>query len=314
MGKKSSLIENPTVTKIIAFCLALILWFFVSGDRQGLEYQVYEMRRSFENIPLGLRNLGDDLVVTEMTGEVTIVLQGLQTAFDGLTPADLEVYIDLSGKKTGRHEMLINAVAPPGMSVVRIDPSRTTVTLEELIALQLPVEAELHGENASGMIVDSIFFEPQQIFIQGSRRNVEQTTRVVFYLDIETSDVVLRRNVRLYPLNSLGDLVVDVSISPEYVDVEANFVFPVKEVPIEPVLRESGSETENIEIYPSVITVQGPQDLIREITTILTEEIDPRKWENGAAEDVPLIFPPGITSPYDIETVRVWITFAETIN
>ena len=79
--------ENRNILKVLAFLLALILWFFVTGDRQELGL---ETRRSFDNIPLACRNLGQDLVIVEMNEEVTLSLQGLPQAFDGLTPAALE--------------------------------------------------------------------------------------------------------------------------------------------------------------------------------------------------------------------------------
>ncbi|HPU36336.1 MAG TPA: hypothetical protein PLA91_06025, partial [Bacillota bacterium] len=85
----------------------------MTGDRQDLGL---ETRRSFNNIPLTCRNLGQDLAIVEMNEEVTLSLQGLPQAFDGLTPADLEAYVELSGKREGRHEVRINAVAPQGLS------------------------------------------------------------------------------------------------------------------------------------------------------------------------------------------------------
>jgi len=307
MEKKPSLIDNPNFTKVLAFFLALILWFFVSGDRQNTENQVYETRRSFENIPIGLRNLGDDLIVTDMVGEVSIFLQGLQPSFDGLTPANLEAYVDLSGKKEGRYMVRVGAVAPPGMSVVRITPASVQVVIEDLISLQMPVEAELQGENISGMIPYEIHFDPQQIFIQGSRLNVDRIARVVFYLDIEEADALLRESVRLYPLDEAGNLVSEVNVSPEHVDVEVVFAYPVKDVPVEAVIRRSNIVAENIQIQiePPSFTLHGPQSILDEVTVIYTEEIDLRGWENGATREIPIILPEGIMSYHYNETVFV---------
>ena len=312
MEKKPSLIDNPNITKILAFFLALILWFFVSGDRQNTENQVYETRRSFENIPIGLRSLGDDLIVTDMVGEVSIFLQGLQPSFDGLTPADMEAYIDLSGKKEGRHVVRVGAVAPPGMSVVRIIPASVDVTIEDLISLQMPVEVELQGENINGMIPIEIHFEPQQIFIQGSRQNVDRIARVIFYLDIEAADALLRESVQLCPFDAAGNLIGEVNISPDYVDVEAIFAYPVKEVPVEAVFGNSSFVMENVQIQiePSSITLQGPQVLLDEVTVIYTEDIDLRGRESGTTKEIPLIFPEGITSYYINEVVFVRVIMA----
>lgn len=304
MQKKKSLIENPTFTKILSFFLALILWFFVSGDRE--DTLGIETRRTFEEIPLVCRNLGDDLVVVEMVDNVTISLQGVQSAFDGLTPADLEAYVDLTGKKEGRHELRINATAPPGMSIVRIEPASTIIVLEDLIALQMPVQGEFRGKNKSGMVIDKTTFEPEQVFVQGPRHKVDLTEQVVFYLDIETATGVIRESLPLYPVDNIGRIVKGVTVSPEFVNIEVSFVLPQKELAVEAVLEDNGLEIETINIDPPVVAVKGPQDLLDGISVILTEEIDLKEWESGMTKEVPLVFPDGIT-PLKDETVLVTI-------
>ena len=143
MGMMSKIIESRNFAKIISFFLALILWFFVSGDSQ--EALGLEARRSFGNIPLSYRNLGEDLVIINMDHSITLSLQGVPQAFDGLTPAHLEAYVDLGGKKEGRHEVRINAEAPRGLSVVSIEPARATIILENLITKQMNVKGSLEG-------------------------------------------------------------------------------------------------------------------------------------------------------------------------
>ena len=308
--KKMSFTESPTFTKILSFFLALILWFFVAGDSQNTLGT--EMRRTFEEIPLACRNLGDDLVVVEMVDSVKVTLQGIQPAFDGLTPADLEAYINLNGKKEGWHEVRIEAAAPPGMSIVRIEPARTIVVLEDLIALQMPVEPEFRGENRSGMIIDEMGFEPEQVFVQGPRNKVDLTKRVIFYLDIETAKGPVRESVHLYPVDSIGRIVNGVTVSPEYVNVEVSFAFPRKDLSIEPVLDENGLEVETIDIEPPVVAVQGPKNLLEDINVIFTEEIVLKGWESGMAKEIPLVFPEGVRPVIsDNDTVLVRVFFAE---
>ncbi len=310
MEKKNSLFENLTFTKVLSFFLALILWFFVAGDRQETDIPVYEMRRTFEEIPLVFRNLGEDLVVVEMVDSVTISLQGAQPSFDGLTPADLEAYVDLNGKKEGRHEVRIKATAPPGMSIVRIEPFSTVIVLEDLIALQMPVQAQYQGENKSGMIVDEISFKPQHVFVQGSRNKVELTEQVVFYMDIEKATGIIQEKARLYPVDNMGRVIGGVTVSPEFVNIQASFDFPRKELPVKAALKNNGLEVESIDIEPAEVTVRGPKNLLEEASVIFTEEIDLKRLESGTAEEVLLVFPKGIT-PDNNDSVLVRIYFTQ---
>ncbi len=308
--KKNSFIESPTFTKILSFFLALILWFFVSGDNQGTLGT--EMRRTFEEIPLACRNLGDDLVVVDAVDSVKITLQGIQPVFDGLTPADLEAYINLNGRKEGRHEVRIDAAAPPGMSVVRIEPASSIVVLEDLIVLQMPVESEFHGENSSGMVVDKVFFQPEQVFVQGPRNKVDLTRKVVFYLDVKTAKGSIRKNVHLYPVDSIGRIVNEVTVSPEYADVEVGFALPQKDLSIEAVLDGNIQKVESINLEPSTVAVLGPKHLLEDIDVILTEKIPLKGWESGTDREVPLVFPEGIKPvANDMDTVQVRIFLVE---
>lgn len=299
--------ENPNFLKVVAFLLALILWFFVTGDRQDLGLEV---RRSFSNIPLTYRNLGQDLVVVGLEESVTLSLQGLPQAFDGLTPADLEAYVDLNGRQEGRHELRINATAPPGVSIVSIEPAKVSVLLEDLITRQISVEDELSGEPGGGMIVQDIKFEPTEVFIRGPRRRIELVEKVVFRLNISGKEENVIDSVRLYPLDSQGSFVQGITIIPESVEVQVTFALPQKELPVEPVFINDDREIESVIVEPSEVTVIGPRQLLEELNSIPTEEIDLNERDTVFTEEVSLVLPEGVIVAED-GRVRVRVYLAD---
>lgn len=297
--------DNPNFLKVVSFLLAVILWFFVTAERQDLGL---ETRRTFSNIPLTYRNLGQDLVVTGLEESVTLSLQGLPHAFDGLTPADLEAYVDLSGKGEGRHELRINAVAPPGLSIVSIEPARVTVTLEDLITRQISVQRELIGEPGGGMIVQAVEFNPTDVFIRGPRRKMELVEKVVFRLNISGATENIADSVKLYSLDAQGSFIQGITIIPESVEVRVTFTLPRKDLPVEPVFINNGREVEMVMVEPAEVTVTGPRQLLEELKRIPTEEIDLKGREGFFTEEVLLVLPEGITAiRHDRVMVRVYL-------
>jgi len=302
------LTDNPNFIKILSIFLALILWFFVTGERQ--DALGIEVRRTFSDIPLAYRNLGQDLAITGMQESVTLSLQGVPQAFDGLTPAHLEAYVDLNGKKEGHHEIRINAVAPRGVSIVSIAPAKVNIVLEDLITRQMTVESILQGKPGGGLIVDEVIFTPEEVFIRGPLPKVDLIDRVVFRLDISDAEENIVDSARLEPLDSRGNFIQGITITPEQVEVVVSFVLPQKDIPVEVSFLGDGDMVEAVIVDPSVVRVKAPGDLLESITVIYTEEIDPDGRDSPFSIDVPLIFPEGIVS-IDHDTVRVRIYFLD---
>ncbi len=275
MGKegKGGFFESTIFLKILSVFLALILWFFVAGDNQdalGLE-----VRRTFDNIPLSLRNIGADLVVTEAVDSVTLSLQGVPAAFDGLTPADLEAYVDLLNRREGWHELRVNASAPPGVSVVRIEPAKIRIYIDDLISRQMEVEGVFYGEPGRGLVILESSFEPRHVFVRGPRRKVDLTQQVVFRFDVQglTGDVVGYK-VPVFPLDSAANLVQGVTVVPEEVEVWVSLVMPEKEVPVVVSFLPEEAGAELLFVDPPLVKVRGPQRILQELEYVSTEEIN----------------------------------------
>lgn len=286
--------------------MALILWFFVAGDKQDMPSN--EMRLPFSDIPLTWRDLGEDLIVTEIDENVTLYLQGVRKAFEGLTPADLEAYVDLNGKKEGKHEVRINAIAPPGVNVVRIVPNRARVSLEDLVTKQIAIDYEVDGEPAHGLIVDTITLVTTDVFINGPRQKVGLIERVLFRVDVDEADQDFTQNAVLYPVDHQNDLVQGVNIRPETVEYKVNFTHPQKELPVKPAFVHDAGKVETVKIEPAVVTVKAPKHILENLTFIATEEIDLKEQGQGNefTIEVPLSFPKEVLAVSN-ETVRLHV-------
>src|SRR6056297_3514930 len=139
-----ALTEN-WILKILSLVFALILWFFVIGER-SVEVG-YRVPLELTNEPPGM------MVANEVPNLVDIRLSGPRTLLMNLSPADISISVDLSDLKPGltsfkRLEERLNI--PSGLKVTRLSPSFVDVKLERVTDKPVPVEVVLHGEPEEG--------------------------------------------------------------------------------------------------------------------------------------------------------------------
>jgi len=309
MRKKNRLLENKNFLRILALFLAVILWLFVAGDRQ--EVLGSEIRIAYSGIPLTWRNLGEDLEVMEIDESVTLSLQAPQQVFDGLTPADLEAYVDLEGKGEGRHEVRVKAFAPPGLNIVSIEPSTASVQIEEMVVRQMSVEGITSGDPPDGKVVSSIDFQPEEVFVRGSQQKVEEVEKVIFEVFLENMQDELITTSQLTALDRRGSPVENINILPgSEVRVQIEIMLPQKVVPVQAELVGNRELVDEIMVEPSTVEIQGPRSMLEDLEFIYTEEISLEGQEESFTKDVPLIFPEDI-SPVRQEEVRVRVQMQE---
>ncbi len=308
MRTRTKFTKSPAFLKILSLFLALILWFFIAGE--GEDVWGTQVRYTYSEIPLHARGLGEDLAVAEAEESVDITLQGFPQAFDGLTPADLEAYIELNGLEEGRHEVRIRADAPAGLSIVRISPSTTEVVLEEMVSKQISVESLQRGTPAEGMMLHQVDFDPEEVFVRGPRRNVQEVEKVVFPLDLEGAEEDLFFTATLYALDADGNQVEGVDIIPSSVEIMAEIGFSEERVSIVPQFTNNGDSVKSITLEYTEVLIRAPQEVLAGIDSINTETIDLSGRPTQFTEEVPLVFPDGVTSA-DREAVYVQILLYE---
>lgn len=177
--------ENWTL-KLISLVFALLLWFFIMGERRlEVSYRV----------PLELQNLPQELMVAnEIPGMVDVRVSGPRTLLMKVSPNDISITVDLTGLRPGltsfrRLEERLNL--PSGLRVTRLSPSFIDVRLERIQQKQVPIKISLTGEPMSGFEIGSVRAVPDHVVIEGAEtelKNVSDvTTEEVDLTDINSS-------------------------------------------------------------------------------------------------------------------------------
>ena len=164
--------ENWTL-KLISLIFALMLWFFIMGERRlEVNYRV----------PLELQNLPREMMIAnEIPSMVDVRISGPRTLLMKVSPNDISITVDLSGLRPGltsfrRLEERLNL--PSGLRVTRLSPSFVDVRLERVQQKTVPVTISLSGEPLGGFQVGSVRAVPDQVVIEGSEMELKNISNV----------------------------------------------------------------------------------------------------------------------------------------
>lgn len=255
--------ENMTL-KIVALGLAIIIWFVVVGEQKS------EVRLT---VPVELRNLPTDLEIVKSIGQVQVTLRGFSSFVKRLTPADIEVYVDLSNVARGINSFVLSADeirVPVGAIVTQVSPSQLEVFLDATTTKPIPVEAATRGKPADGYVVSSISIKPNVVSVIGAQNVLKNLTKVeteVVNLDNLTESITRKVKVKFSDttlrLEKKEEETVEVTIAIEPEMMSRFF----ENIPV----RIEGS-AQVLTVFPDTVTalIHGPK---LQISTLTSQDI-----------------------------------------
>lgn len=169
----SQLAEN-WILKLLSLVFALVLWFFVMGERR--QEIGFPVPLKLENIPKGL------MVANEVPNLVDVRISGPRTLLMNLSPQDISISVDLKNLKPGvtsfkRLDEKLNI--PSALRVTRVSPSFVDVKLERIKEKQVPVVATLEGEPMPGYKLTGTKLAPQKVTVVGAESELKDIRQVV---------------------------------------------------------------------------------------------------------------------------------------
>jgi len=168
----SQLSEN-WILKLLSLIFALVLWFFVMGERrQEIGFSV----------PLKLENIPQTLMVAnEVPNLVDVRISGPRTLLMNLSPQDISISVDLKDLKPGltsfkRLDEKLNI--PSALKVTRLSPSFVDVKLERIKEKQVPVVISVEGEPAAGFRLVETKLSPAKVVVVGAEGELKDIREV----------------------------------------------------------------------------------------------------------------------------------------
>lgn len=167
------LLTENWALKLLSLVFALILWFFVMGERK--------LERSYA-VPLEMKNVPAEMMVAnDVPSLVEVRISGPRTLLMNLHSEDLRIVIDLKDLSSGltsfrRLEERLNIPAP--LKVTRLSPSYIDVRMARVKVRAVPVKAILSGKPKAGFRVEKVVVSPAELEVEGAEEEVEALRQV----------------------------------------------------------------------------------------------------------------------------------------
>jgi YbbR domain-containing protein len=253
-------------TFLWAFALALAVWVaaVTSGDPD-------EVRSLPSAVHLDVVGQATDMVVsTDFPQQVNIRLRAPSSVWDRILadPSSVKAVLDISGLSQGDHIVDIQVqVSERPVRIVSVSPAQITLTLEPLQTRSLPVDLNLAGQVAVGYQVGEAVMEPAEVVIAGAKSAVDRAASARITASLDGLRESIDENLPVQILDTDGELVTRLSISPQNVRVTMNIGQQggYRDLAVKVVVRgqvASGYRLSNISVVPPVITVYSTDPAI----------------------------------------------------
>lgn len=293
-----SFAENLS-SALLALFLAVVVWVVAVYEKTPPRTQVFPTP-----IPIKILNLGENLVISgEVPTEAKLQVRALATTWEQLHTSSFELTLDLQGLTAGPHDVSVIAKAlDSGATILRVDPARVNVNLEELAERKVHVRAKVLDEESIPLGYTSRLPEitPEQVLVRGPKTAVAQVTEAVIELNIKNArDTVIKQDVPTL-LDGAGNKVQGLTISPATVTAKVAIERQVgyRDVTVRATTKGSpaaGYWISNIHVEPVLVTVYGGQSVIDALPGYLdTESIDVNKATQDVIKRVALSLPEGV--------------------
>jgi len=244
--------------KLLSLALAFAVWVSVTGDAGVVQ--------DF-SVPLDILLDDDAVLASTPPNTVTVRFRGSESLMRRLDPVPIAMRIDLRDSGHGERDVQLSdsdlAGLPRGVDVDFVEPDRLSLTLDQRLRRDLPVETTFLGQPPDGYAFYGEQINPERLWVEGPQAEVapiEVLRTSPIRLDQRTEPFVVR--VAAVPEGQHVRVVdprpVEIAVIVDAAPIERTF----EELPVR--LRGQGPRTTVLPREVSV-TLSGPPRLLDHI-------------------------------------------------
>jgi YbbR domain-containing protein len=207
--------------------------------------------------------------------------------------------------KTGNQTVHIDVTSPdPRIRILSYEPSYAIVELDQLdTKTGIPVSV-VHGPVPDGLTLGATTVDPATVTVSGASSLVSQVESVRADVIIQTTGINVDQDVRLVPVDQLGNPLRPLEVTPP----TARVTIPVfsdqqsRTLPVNPVITGSpaaGFEVESVTVNPQVVLVTGDADTLAQLNAVDTVPIPMTGVSSDETVTVKLALPTGVVQVDD---------------
>lgn len=284
---------------LLAFILALSFWVAAVSAEDPIE-----VRTMATAIPIELRNVPSGLLMVEQPAETTRVsLRAPQSVWNDLTPADVEVWADLSNVSSGDHRVqLQHRIDVRPVEVISMEPANITFRMEEAASRTFQISLTVIGEPAVGYQATEPEMDPLETEVIGPSPAVNRVEQIQAEVDISGSSQNINESVQLSAVDADGNPVNGVELEPASVQVTITIedLGGYRSVVVSPQIEgevEPGYQLTRITVSPTLVRVfsSDPQKVSELSGFVETEPVSLEGATSDFERRVSLNLPEGVS-------------------
>ncbi len=284
---KKRIFKNADI-KLLAFIMAIILWFYISS-----EYNITAER--YYDIEIRPINLADNLSIRVIRDKISVGIEGPKNILDSLSSQQIVGTVDLKNTvEPGEYRIEANVIIPKNTNITKIIPNEVIVEIEKILEQDFQVEYNLIGLPERGYSLEGEpDINPKQVTLNGPNSLLEKIEQARVDIDISSikEDLITDKIVSIY--DRTGEEIKDILVKPNIVSVSIKVGegYPEKILPVKPrIIGKPAPEyfISKIEANPSDIEVYGNYSKISKIDFLETIPID----VNGITKTLTVKIPP----------------------
>ncbi|MBU8640224.1 CdaR family protein [Bacillus pumilus] len=316
------ILNNRWAVKLLALVFALLLYGAVNSAQAPTPKKIGESffptsttdEATLTDIPVKAYYDDEKYVVTGVPQTVNVTIKGSTSAVKTARQTkNFEIYADMQNLSTGTHKVELKARDVSKGLTLSINPSVTTVTIQEKTTAEFPVETEFYNQNKikDGYSPEQPIVNPKKVTVTGSKDVIDKISVIKAFVNLEDVDQQIEKEAKLTVYDSSGN-ELPVELSPSVVNITVPISSPSKKVPFK--IERTGSlpdgiSISNIETSPSEVTVYGSQKVLDSLDFIDGVKLDLSKIKDDTEIDADIPIPDGVkkVSP---ETVKIKVKVA----
>ena len=308
-------LQNNLVSMILALILALTVWVTANQEENPVEEADFT-----SPVEIDVTGLQSGLIITNSYSNTTqIRLRAQRNTWLVLSPEDIQVTADLSSYGPGSYQVPLQIDIATQAVLVSANPTSINVVIEEDRERTLPIQLDISGQPSVGYLDQDPEIDSETVTIRGPRSLVELVSEVRAEASIEGLRETFRDDLTLVALDSEGNRITDISITPTDIEV----VVPISQeagyrdvaVSVPTIGRPAtGYYPTSITATPPLITVRGQPATIEAMQPYVeTQPVDLTDLTDDLIIQVPVELPAGVTA-IDTPIVEVFISIAAQLG
>lgn len=270
--------RNPTIVKVIALILAIMLWKLVSLDEPPIVEKIRNETVTIKDVEVTALFDMNEYAIVNMTKKVNIDLIGTPGILNPINfpPSSYRVFVDASGLGEGTHRLPVRYEGFPKGVLVNIFPSMAEVTLESKERTEKNVNVRLTGMVAHGFTAGEAIVKPMKVHVTAPQSRMKEIVEIQALVNVQDVNEQVKKTVPLQAVDAKGN-VVDATINPAIVEVTIPVTVPFSNIPLKLEYKgrpAAGYSVSQVEVSQDMITVYAPEDLIQSLSYYSGPEVD----------------------------------------